>query len=208
MNSGTVVALCCPSGEMMYAHTSFDMSDMIAYTTNKGIKVATINRQQCYLGPSRNELVEEAKKVKADYLFFEDSDMRAPKDTIIRLMSHRKEIVGCNYRRRRPPYAPIISKDVNGKRLDYKKGGVVNIGKIPTGMLLIDMKVFDKIPQPYFVTLHSHGGNSFLGEDLFFCQEVKKEGIRVYCDLDLSEEIGHTVVSVIYLNSEKGVPRF
>ncbi len=196
---GTIVAVAVPSGELMWTDTAFDMSAMISHTVLKGIQIAQLNSRMAYIGPSRNELVEMAKKVKADYLFFLDSDMRVPPDAILRLLAHRKEIVGANYTRRKPPFVAIIKKDVNGKPLNYSKGGLVNIGEIPTGCLLIDMRVFDKLEQPYFTTLGNRGSNVFQGEDLFFCQLAREEGFRVYCDLDLSTQIGHIGTAEYYI---------
>ena len=197
----TVVALCMPSSHSIFTNTAFDMAVLVATTWSVGVQVHTVNKQLCYLGPSRSGLVEEARSINADYMFFLDSDQRVPPLTIVQLLKHRKDIVGATYVRRTPPFAPITTHDVNGKPLRFGKDKLANVEDLPTGCMLISMKVFDKLERPYFATLQQPGGNGFLGEDTFFCRAAKAAGFRVYCDLELSLKIGHTTVVDKYISS-------
>ena len=45
------------------------------------------------------------KPMSADEILWVDTDMQFPEDALLRLLAHDKDIVGCNYRTRTPPYA-------------------------------------------------------------------------------------------------------
>jgi len=202
----TVVMLGMPSFDSVLAHTTFDIVALVAVSWNAGIVVHTSNQQGEPVGPSRCTIVDAAielkdKDIDVDYIFFVDSDMRVPADALIRLLGHRKDIVGANYVKRRPPHRPIITKDVNGKPLRYDKDALVNVGELPTGCMLIRMNVFAKMEKPYFAVLPHKGSNDYLGEDLFFCRNARDLGYRVYCDTKLSLEVGHSSVTDHYIKT-------
>ena len=60
---------------------------------------------------------------------------------------------------------------------------------IPTGCLLIRTHVFEKLSKPWFNTIAA--GDSLLGEDYFFCHNAIAAGMEIWCDGDLSRELGH-----------------
>ena len=69
---------------------------------------------------------------------------------------------------------------------------------IPTGCLLIRMRVFDKIPKPWFSTRIE--GEKIQGEDYYFCDRAREAGFEIWCDGDLSREIGHIGQAVYRLD--------
>jgi len=56
----------------------------------------------------RNSIVEFAKDLKADYIFWLDADTLCPSNTIERLLSHRQDIVSTMYCSRSPPIRPHV----------------------------------------------------------------------------------------------------
>jgi hypothetical protein len=61
----------------------------------------------------RETLIEKAKEVKSDYVLWLDSDMMFPDTTALRLLSHNKDIVSCNYMKRSKPMNTVAYTDVN-----------------------------------------------------------------------------------------------
>lgn len=138
---------------------------------------------------SRNDCVREAGLVRADYIFFLDSDTTVPPDTIKKLLAHGKDIVGATYMKRKLPF------EMTGLPLGVRDGdrvalsGLMGMDWMPTGCLLIKMTVFDKIKPPYFS--FSYDGEKLCGEDYNFCQSARKAGVKVWCDGDISLHVGH-----------------
>jgi hypothetical protein len=55
--------------------------------------------------------------------------------------------------------------------------------------MLIRMSVFDRLPKPWFNLVAV--GDQLRGEDYHFCESARAAGIEVWCDGDLSAELGH-----------------
>jgi hypothetical protein len=53
--------------------------------------------------------------------------------------------------------------------------------------MLVNMKVFDLISYPYFMNVWE--GDGFKGGDVYFCENVRKAGIDVWCDPNVL--VGH-----------------
>ena len=68
-----------------------------------GLVVDYLMRQSCDIVSSRTWLVNEAIRLGATHLFFTDADMAYPDDTIVRMLAHKKDIVGVRYHRRKFP---------------------------------------------------------------------------------------------------------
>lgn len=62
---------------------------------------------------NRNQFMEEAIDIGADYLMFMDMDMTFPADTIMRLMEYCNEdqpVVSGMYYKKQPPYSPVCGR--------------------------------------------------------------------------------------------------
>ena len=136
----------------------------------------------------RNQLVKQAQGYKADWLLFVDSDMHFPKDALSRLMAHDKDIVGSTYCRRAPPFE-ICGKTVSGQ---MPLSGLEPAERLPAGMLLIRMSVFETMAFPWFYVNYQEG--VFHSEDTNFCDDARNAGLEVWLDCDLSMELAHLAV--------------
>lgn len=184
------VAVGVPSGDMV--HTDFCFS-LRGLSFNGIGQVAMVSGRNSVVGNCRNMLVRGAREVskrgRIDYILFLDSDMTFPPDTLQRLISHKKDIAGAVYHRRVPPF------DVMGRTLDNNplqvNGGIHQLAGIPTGVMLVHMRVFDKVEEPWF----RHPLNVDLkdneGEDFYFCNAARAAGFEVWADFDLSMQVGH-----------------
>ena len=110
-------------------------------------------------GEGRTNCAYECLNRGYQWLFFLDSDIICPKNTIPRLMSHRLPIVSALYHQRFPTwtgveaeYQPCIFRetvDAEGKRsmvaiTDYAPGSLVEADLVPGGCLLIHRSVLEK----------------------------------------------------------------
>lgn len=119
---------------------------------------------------------------------FLDSDMVFPPSTIKTLLSHDKDIVAATYCQREGPSYPM-GCTVDDKPLPLT--GLVEAGRLPTGCMLIKMNVFEKMQKPYFRWAFRDNNSRIIGEDVEFCDRAREMGFSIWCDMDLSKNVGH-----------------
>lgn len=147
--------------------------------------------QSSIVANGRNSLVKAAMSIKADYLLQIDSDMVFPPDCLDRLLAHDKDIVGGTYVRRGPPFDNLgasIEADID------KREGLVEMTHIPTGMLLVKMKVFEALKAPWFKYTDNEELGCVNGEDMIFSARAREAGFQLFCDLGLSMDLRHMYV--------------
>lgn len=167
------------------------------------------------LTEARHRLVAEALKWHATHLLWLDADHIFPSDLIQRLLSHGKDVVGCNYARRVLPTAPTAAKTIDGERelvyTDFAsaaKGRVEEVDHLGFGAVLMRAGIFDAMQEkaeqdgketmlPLFEFQPKPDGTGFIGEDAYFFAKVRDAGAKVYVDHGLSWEVGHVHEQVL-----------
>jgi len=144
------------------------------------------------IAENRNYCVIKAQKNKSDYLLFVDDDMTFPPETLDILLSHQKDVVGVNsYSRLLPLSSTVGLMDENGqyKHPDRYPEWEMKIPDdlfeayfVGCGICLIDMKVFEKVKEPFFRFSYEKTGLVKSGEDGNFCDRARKEGFKIWCD--------------------------
>lgn len=155
-----------------------------------------IHADNGHMDDLRNNLVDKALEIGATHLIMMDVDQVYHPQTIMRLLSHRLPVVGALVHRRYVPFdslmlkATIIDEKRNGYVSidEWKEGELVECDATGGGCLMFNMDVFRKIPRPWFKASLNPDG-SVLGEDIFFCQELKAAGYRIF--VDTSVPAGH-----------------
>lgn len=194
------IVICLPAQDLVHATFMNCLNELLIYTHNGNTRhVSMCQMNGCYLDLLRNQLIENALNMEPDYILMLDSDMKFPKDTAARLIQADKDIIGCNYTRRRPPYSPIACIGDGNTRLDPNSvSGITQVAIIPTGILLIKPEIFKQIAYPWFECQwrkKSHDGkleNRLLGEDVMFCAKAGDLKIPIWCENDLSREVAHS----------------
>lgn len=135
---------------------------------------------------ARNTLVRRALERQSDALFWFDSDMIFPWESIQRLHGHDVPIVGATYRRRLPPYAPL------GKLLEpIDKTKILHPAEyLPGGMMYVRREVYEAIPYPWY---DEAGGldEDYVTDDTFFCRRATAAGFPILCDTLLTQHVSH-----------------
>lgn len=138
--------------------------------------------QGSFIHQNREKLMERAVSVGSTHLCFIDTDMVFPSDTIDRLARVKKDIVGVNANlKTHPPVSTV-------KRLDQAPGTLVELTEtepfevraVGTGIMLIDLSKTKELPRPWFAI--SEDENGPVGEDVYFCDLARKNGLEVWCD--------------------------
>lgn len=184
------VALAVPCGDRV--HTDWAMFAWALGRTYMGRQAFITGKSSKGPAAQRNICVEAVRRAGGiDYILFSDSDMVGPADALTRLLSHGKDIACATYVRRGEPFDTlgVAYEQTAPIKVDT---GLLRMRKIPTGLLLVKMSVFDKLSKPYFFNEPSEHDESGLGgEDYYFSDKAHEAGFEMWCDVDLSKQIGH-----------------
>lgn len=172
-----------------YFHRKFVQSLMsLQYPTNCDVDINIVSGYQ--LPFSRNSIIQHVLEINSDYVFFIDSDMVFPPDSLIRLLKHNVDICHALSFRRTLPYYPCLFKwDTENKcyiTVDYfeSKDDLISVDAAGSACTLINTSVYKKMRRPYYY-YHEHTFSS----DLTFSMNVKKLGYDIFVDRTL--KIGH-----------------
>jgi len=141
------------------------------------------------------------------WLFFVDSDVLCPADTIPRLISHRLPIVSGLYHQRFPTwtgitgdYLPCMFNEAagaDGKLVkqaiaDYKPGSMVEAAYVPGGCLLVHRTVFERMTQSgikrffeWTLQVDSEPPGAGRSEDFEFCFKARQLGFKCLVDTSI-----------------------
>lgn len=183
-DTSPLVAIAVPSGDMVHADFAMRLATLCL---NPGARAFVVNARSSLVMVGRNQCVEAARLAKATHILFLDSDIVFPANTLARLLAHNKDAVGALYVQRVPPHMPLGVTD-DGKQ-EAITSGLRRMKLMPTGCLLLRSGLFDALPKPWFNTREVEG--KIMGEDFHFCEQLARHGIDIWCDGDLSREIGH-----------------
>ena len=189
----TLIAIPC----MDMVHTGF-MCSLMDMDKPDGTRYSVTTTSLIY--DARNILASSALAGDFDRVLWLDSDMKLPKDALIRLsedIDSGKEFVSGLYWTRKTPLKPCIYSDVWQKEIDGSvRGGADNVTDIPDdifeikgcgfGCVLTSTKLLKQVWENYgppFLPM------ARLGEDLSFCWRVSDMGVKMYCDPKV--KVGH-----------------
>lgn len=196
------VLLAIP-GKTWEAKFGMSILSLVAASTQDSndyrIELAVQISEGSILPQLRHNLVRAAKKNKASHILFIDTDMTFNPYVLHELLDANLPIVAANCPTKRIPSVPTArlfrKDDPQGAPLYDGKYGedqrYVKVWRVGTGVMLIEMSVFDKIPEPYFPITYDEIHGEVVGEDWGFCSLVEAAGIPITVDLFVSREIGH-----------------
>jgi len=181
---------------------------------------------------ARNELVGRFLRSNAEWSFWVDSDVFIPygkadpfigytriqkgrnfaeHNTLLRMMSHNKALVGGVYAGRFRGAPLTIQPDLEPRNVHDQQvshalregkpaGGLHPVNWVAAGLMLVHRAVFEKIAEafPFEPTYPKQNYPYFIqtdrvGEDVYFCQQAKACGIQPYLDTEV--RAGHIGLS-------------
>lgn len=156
-----------------------------------------LNEQGSILPKSRQEMCQMAIKAGCSHLLFIDTDQGFPAWTAHKLASHKKPVVAANIAVKRRPSvwtARNKSKVWPGGEVVHtleNSTGLEQVWRVGTGIMLIDLSIFEGWALPWFNIEWWPPINDFKGEDWYFCEKCEERGIPIYIDHDLSKIVKH-----------------
>lgn len=201
---GIRVMVAVPTHDHIPAMFAFDLCQMVSFTAanyvGEGKPIDSIGlffAAGTYVHTSRQDLAEKAVENGADCVLWLDSDMRFPKDLLIRLMRHNEDMVGINYSKRGLPPEFVAIKRISPPEAlvtDEDSTGLEDVEACGFGAVLMKTKVLletERPDKPWFWYEWDAEEGQQTGEDVYFCQQAREAGMDVYVDHDLSKECGH-----------------
>jgi hypothetical protein len=167
----------------------------IPYDGEKSIQFEVVGGPM--LPENRRRLVARAYELDATHILWLDDDMKFPADTIPRLLNHNLPVVAVNYPRKNfidpKPTAYADFEDFVGPVWTGSKSeGLQQVTVAGMGVMLTDIRVFEKISPPIFAFEPQKPDLvQDSGEDVFFCRELHRLEIPIFIDHDLSKECAH-----------------
>ncbi len=176
------VMLGTPSPGFWEAPMAVDAISASVWAVAHGIYVEARGAEGAYTETNRNNIVRAMLNYgnPIDAIMWIDADMRFPNDTIERLWSHGKAIVGATYRERQEPYRYL------GKLDDDRAEGLVRADLLPGGMIMVRAEVYRKLPPPWY-KLDEDG----MRDDYYFSQKAREAGFEIWCDMQLTRKVRH-----------------
>jgi len=204
------VMIAVPAMEMVNAEFAQHLAMAAANMVANGIRINCAFNIGSVITIARRNLVDIFMKSDFDYIWWVDSDMKFPIESPMRLLRRNVDIVGCNYRRRRFPNPNFTGMSGSaGQFTEFQTTDqsppMEHIDVLPHGLVMVRRRVYEKTPQPHYLQEYIAELNLEIGEDIFFCNQVKKAGFEVWCDQELSREVAH--IGIFHFNYNLSVPK-
>jgi hypothetical protein len=139
---------------------------------------------------ARNLFAEQLLASEYTHIIMLDSDMAHPHDIVERLLRwvYREpglEVVSALYFRRGAPFDPMAYQvDGEGHLVTIAEWpqGLIQAAAVGTGAICISREVFKKWEPPWFYYGYQKGGSKQSSEDIMFCADCAKHGVRIWVD--------------------------
>lgn len=200
------VLLGVPSGSEWKADFGMSIVGLMSYAPtalkNWGqLQLGIDNPKGSILSRSRQLIVTRALGMDATHIMFIDSDMVFPPNLLHVLLEWDEMIVACNCATKQLPANPtarLKNDTLAGIPLytEEDSEGLKEVWRVGTGVMLVNMEVFEKLEAPYWEILWKPEVDDYQGEDWNFCEKLQEAGIPLYVDQGMSRDIGHAGILV------------
>ena len=194
------ILIAVPTFENIYPDTFKSIYDLDA--SGHQLSFEYVRGYDC--ATARNAIAQKALDLNADYVLMVDNDVVLPYDALANLLDDARLVtLGCYAHRGADNIyhgRTCVCKlwDENGKKyfnypleseytaeeiISERKNGNYKIEIHGGGMgcALIKTDVFQMIAYPWYDWVN-YKGKGMLSEDLFFCEQCRKRGIKIYTD--------------------------
>ena len=199
------VAICTPTAGMVKASYCLSVVGLIAHYLATPVEGhETEERVVMYdlmigsmISTSREFMVEQVlQSDAATHMLFLDDDMGFTADCLNIALSRDKDIVLANYRRKMPPWTFTARKwDGNGSDMECiteeSSEGLEEVLFGGFGFCLITVDALKKLSPPRFEQRWIAESGQYTTEDAPFMEKMKRAGISVYVDHDISKKVYH-----------------
>ena len=201
------VYIAMPCYDSVKINTMLSVISLVQQLGRSGIRVGINTMKSPLIHQARNYLTSVFLTTEYQYLLFIDSDVEFEPEAVMRMLVAKKRIVCTPYRVK----SPQLDKHIytvefsNPKHIPIMPGGLVELEAGPTGLMLIDRSVFERIiknhPElkiknkatPTADKSHEFYYNFFdfgfsegysTGEDISFCRLARGNDFAIYANTE------------------------
>lgn len=154
------------------------------------------SRKSSLLPKNRRLLAEDALRDACTHLLYLDSDMTFPATTAQIWGKQGYPVIAANCTQKRKnihdrPRFTSQTANLQEIQTDSQIGGMEPVFRTGTAIMMVKAEVFARLGKPWFTVGYNPQTNSELGEDYFFCQQVRAAGYEIMIDHDVSKQVGH-----------------
>jgi hypothetical protein len=202
------VYIAMPCYDSVKINTMLSVIKLVEQFRQSGIKMGINTIKSPLIHQARNHLTSVFLTTEYQYLLFIDSDVEFEPEAVLRMLVAKKEIICTPYRVKAEQldkhiYGAIEFKDP--KNIPFLPGGLVEVEAGPTGLMLIDRTVFEKIIKnhpdlkiknkatptadkslEFYYNFFDFGfkDNVAMGEDVSFCNLAKENDFKIYANTE------------------------
>ena len=201
------VYIAMPCYDSVKINTMLSVIRLVQQLARSGIKVGINTMKSPLIHQARNYLTSVFLTTEYEYLLFIDSDVEFEPESVMRMLVAKKRIVCTPYRVK----AEKLDKHIytvefkDPKNIPIMPGGLVEIEAGPTGLMLIERMVFERIiknhpelkikneamPNPgksheFYYNFFDFGFNDgyATGEDISFCRLARENDFKIYANTE------------------------
>ena len=200
------VFIAMPCYDSVKINTMLSIFKLIQQLSKSGIEVGIHTMKSPLIHQARNHLTSVFLTTQYQYLLFIDSDVEFEAEAVVRMIVAKKNIVCTPYRAKSEDIAKHVYtvEFKDPKNILVLAEGLVEIEAGPTGLMLIDRKVFKKIiknhpdlkiknkavPSPgasheFYYNFFNFGfiNGYAMGEDVSFCRLARGDGFKIFANI-------------------------
>ena len=190
------VCILTPCDDMVKTEFSTSLVEMVLHTLMSGPEnlegIAVQAFGSTILPFSREQLAEFAIRSGSTHMLWIDSDMKFPKDMLLRFLARDEKIIGINAMSRRVPYRNCAqSSPVTPLRTTAESTGLEKVHRMGFGVLWVETSIVAAMPVPRFDFEYIAEMGEWRGEDFVFFERARALGHDFWVDHDLSKEVFH-----------------
>jgi len=190
----TSVSILVPTKDTVYSHFSYSLSNLIKVSTQMGVDTHLFFDSSTILINQRENLIDNSIEMGTEWCLWLDSDMMFPPTTLLRLLSHKEDIVACNYMKRSFPSKSVAFTDTTDWEswvpLEHSNNLEV-VEAVGMGCVLMRTNVFKQLTKPYFEYTYQSETQDWIGEDFTLFKKLNDLGYKVKIDMNLSNQVYH-----------------
>jgi len=199
--------IAMPCYDSVKIHTMLSVIKLVQQLSKSGVNLGINTMRSPLIHQARNYLASVFLTTQYQYMLFIDSDVAFEPEAVAKMLVAKKEIICTPYRVK----AEKLDKHIytvefkDPKTIPFLPGGLVEIEAGPTGLMLIDRKVFEKIMKnhpelkiknkatPTADKSHKFYYNFFdfgfkngyaMGEDVSFCKLARGNNFKIYANTE------------------------
>ena len=203
------VFIAMPCYDSVKINTMLSVVKLIQQLGKSGIEVGIHTMKSPLIHQARNYLTSVFLTTEYQYMLFVDSDVEFEPESVVRMLVAKKRIICTPYRVKSPDTTKHVYtvEFKNPKNILVLAEGLVEIEAGPTGLMLIERTVFERIiknhPElkiknkatPTADKSHEFYYNFFdfgfkegysMGEDVSFCRLARDNDFKIYANIESS----------------------